>query len=175
MTYRFAAFAAAAAVLTLQGCATPPAPVVQGEDLNFGIAKTCSFTPVQLTPGGTASSTVTMSNDGWCAVRVKEPDGQPYQLGLLRARPEHGRILIQKLGGETRLEYTADPGWVGTDRYTAELRPREGNIQDSTIQIVVEVSRGEGVAPPPAAEPEKPATTTTRRPARSTTRRTTTP
>jgi len=170
LSYRLPAAAAAAAVLVLQGCATAPTPPQPTEDLNVGIAKTCSFTPVTPALGGEASSTITMTNDGWCAVRVKQSDGTPFQLGLLKVRPEHGRVLIQKLGGETRLEYTADPAWTGTDRFTAAVRPTSG--ADAALQVAVNVSMGEGVAPPPAPAPEKPATTTrSRTPTRSTTRR----
>ena len=171
MSHRLPAVAAAAAVLVLQGCATPPPPPPPpGEDLNAGIARTCSFTPVTPVLGGSASSTITMTNDGWCAVRVRQADGSPFQLGLMKVRPEHGRVLIEKLGGETRLEYTADPAWTGTDRFTAVVRPTQG--ADATLQVAVNVGMGEGVAPP-APEPTRPATTT-RAPARTPAKRTTT-
>src|SRR4051812_50076513 len=90
------------------------------------MSRNCAFSPVQPIPGGAVNATIEMSNDGWCAVRVKEADGQPFLLGLVRQRPERGTMLVQKLGGETRLEYTPSPGFAGSDRFTAALRPRAG-------------------------------------------------
>ncbi len=172
MSHRLTALAAVAAAIALQGCAnTPPAPPA-GEDLNLGIARSCEFTPVKLALGGTASSAITMSNDGWCAVRVDEPDGQPFQLGLMLDRPQHGRVLIQRIGGQTRLEYTPNPGFNGSDRFTAALRPREASTQDSRLQVAVNVGGGAAPAaqtPAPATTARTPATTTTRTPARRTT------
>jgi hypothetical protein len=171
LSYRL--LAAAAAAIALQGCASKPPPVVApSEDLNIGIAKSCTFTPVQAGPGGGASSSITMTNDGWCAVRLTEADGQPYALGFIRQRPEHGTILIQKLGGQTRLEYTANPGYVGADAFTAALRPRSGGA-DTTVQVTVTVNRGEGmpvVAPAPETKPTTPSSGRTTPPARRSTR-----
>ena len=167
MSYRL--IAAAAAVVALQGCASKPAPPpVPTEDLNIGISKTCTFTPVQPAAGSSVNSSLTMTNDGWCAVRTTEADGQPFQLGLVRQRPAHGTMLVQKLGGETRLEYTPNPGFTGTDSFTASLRPKAGGA-DAAVQVAVTVTQGTGVpAAAPAAAPEsKPATSSsTRRPAR---------
>ena len=173
MSHRLTALAAVAAAIALQGCATTPPPPPPGEDLNLGIAKSCEFTPVQLALGGTGNSTVTMSNDGWCAVRVTEPDGQPFALGLMPQRPEHGRVLIQRIGGQTRLEYTPNPGYVGADRFTAALRPRETGAQDSRLTVAINVSRGASVAP--AAETPAPAATTSTSRSTTTTRTTRTP
>ena len=52
------------------------APVV-ADDLTDGVAKTCSYTPVQPTSGGSVQATITMTNDGWCAFRASEKPGQP--------------------------------------------------------------------------------------------------
>lgn len=160
---------AALAVLGLAGCATPPAPPAPTEDVNVGIARSCTFTPVTPVPGGAANSTITMTNDGWCAVRVTERDGQPFLLGLVRQRPEHGRVLIEKLGGQSRLEYTADPGYVGQDRFSAALRSRNGATPDAAVEVAVTVNAGQAVAPvaaPTPQQPERPTRRTTRRPTR---------
>jgi len=164
LSYRL--LAVAAAVIALQGCASKPSQVVgPSEDLNIGIAKSCTFSPVQPTPGASVSATIAMTNDGWCAVRVTEADGQPFQLGLVRQRPEHGTLLIQKLGGQTRLEYTANPGFTGSDAFTAALRPRAGGA-DATVQVAVTVNRGEGspavTAPAPETKPSTPARSSSR-------------
>ncbi len=155
--------AIAASVLALQGCATQaPGPQVAGEDLNIGIAKTCTASKVDLA-AASPTATITMTNDGWCAVRLVEKDGQPFQLGLVRTRPEHGHVLIQKLGGETRLEYSADNRYVGADRFTVALRSKTQGAPDTAVQVAVTVSMGEQMAEPaPAPRSTTPARTTTR-------------
>ena len=154
--------AIAAAAIGLTSCA-PQAPVTQvaSEDLNVGIAKTCTAPPIDLTSSVTANAIIDMTNDGFCAVRTKEKSGQPWALGLVRSRPQHGRVLIQKLGGETRIEYSADDRYVGPDRFTVALRSATPNTPDATVQIAVNVTMGEGMAPPPAPTPAPTAHRTT--------------
>lgn len=169
MSYRLFAVAAAA-VLALQGCAkTPPQQAVTTDSLSDGIAKTCTFTPVQPTAGATVESTITMTNDGWCAFRASETTGQAYVLGLVKQRPEHGEMLVRQWNGETRAEYTPSPSFVGTDRFTVAYRA-SGAAADALVKVAVTVTRGEGVAAvaAPAPTEEKPVASNTRR--RTTTR-----
>lgn len=171
MSYRLFAVAAAS-VLALQGCAKIlPQQAVSTDSLNDGIAKTCTFTPVQPTAGATVESTITMTNDGWCAFRASEKSGQAYVLGLVKQRPEHGEMLVRQWNGETRAEYTPAPSFVGTDRFTVAFRS-SGAVADSLVKVAVTVTRGEGVpaVAAPAAADEAPAATTTRR--RTTTKKT---
>jgi hypothetical protein len=164
LSYRLFAVAAAS-VLALQGCAKiMPQQAVSTDSLNDGIAKTCTFTPVQPTAGATVESTITMTNDGWCAFRASEKSGQAYVLGLVKQRPEHGEMLIRQWNGETRAEYTPVPSFVGTDRFTVAFRA-SGAATDALVKVAVTVTRGEGVAAvaAPAADEAKPSATTTRR------------
>lgn len=158
MNKQLIALAAAAAVL--QGCAnqSPQAPTAQ-RNYDEGIAKSCTSTPVDLAASATASATITMSNDGWCAVRAVEKDGKPFALGLVRSRPAHGYVVIRSLGGQTRVEYTTEGRYVGPDRFTVALRSRTANVPDATVQVTVNTTMGEGMAPPPpaAAPPAAPA------------------
>ena len=160
MSYRLIA-AAALAVLALQGCAQkPPQQAVAVDDLNEGIAKSCTFSPVQPTAGSTVEATITMSNDGWCAYRASEQKGQAYELGLVKERPEHGELQIRKWNGETRAEYYPTTGYTGADRFTVALRPTTGGA-DALVRVAVTVTPGQGVpaaAQAPAAEEKKPAT-----------------
>lgn len=159
--------AIAAAAIVLQGCATPaPAPQAT-EDFNIGIAQACKFTASDFA-NGTATGTIEMTNDGWCAVRLKEKDGQPFQLGLLKARPQNGAVIIQKMGGETRLEYTANPRFVGADKFTVALRSRTPNAPDVTMAVTVTVMAGSTpvAAPAPAPAPAAPAPARTPAPAK---------
>lgn len=171
MSYRLFAVAAAS-VLALQGCAKiTPQQAVTTDSLSDGIAKTCTFTPVQPMAGATVESTITMTNDGWCAFRGSEKSGQAYVLGLVKQRPEHGELLIRQWNGETRAEYTPAPSFVGTDRFTVAYRA-SGAATDALVKVAVTVTRGEGVpaVAAPAAGEEKPAATTTHR--RTTTKKT---
>ena len=95
-----------------------------------------------------------MTNDGWCAVHTKDKNGEPFKFGLVKSRPAHGRILIQKIGGETRIEYTAENRYVGPDRFSVALASNTANTPDSTLQVSVTVTMGEGMATPaPTAAP----------------------
>ena len=154
--------AMAATAVAVAGCAPQkPAAPASTVDLNVGIAKTCTPSPVDLSLSSSASATITMTNDGWCAIRTKDKDGQPFKFGLVKAKSQHGRILIQKIGGETRVEYTPENSYVGSDRFSVALASNAANAPDSTIQVTVNVSLGEGMAPPATPEPH-PATTPSR-------------
>ena len=151
--------AIAAAAMTLQGCAPQLTPAqVAAEDFNEGIARTCNASTANFSTPTTATATIALTNDGWCAVRTTEKDGQPFQLGLVKTRPEHGRVLIQKAGNQTRVEYTADSRYVGADRFTVALRSRTPNTPDAVMQVAVTVAAGESVAPTPAPAPTRPTT-----------------
>lgn len=167
LSYRLIAVAAAA-VLALAGCAQKPVVTPAAVDtLNEDIAKTCTFTPMQPKPGATVESTITMTNDGWCAYRASESDGKAYVLGLVKQRPEHGELQIRKWNGESRVEYYPAAAFVGTDKFTVALRSQTAGVADSLVQITANVAKGEGVAPTaaPIAEDEKPAPTRRARPA----------
>ena len=160
--------AASLAVLALQACAPKPSDTfVAVDELNDGIAKTCSFTPAQPKSGASVEATITMTNDGWCSFRASETKGNAYLLGLVKQRPAHGELQIRKWGGESRVEYTPNPGYTGTDKFAVALRPNDGSA-DAAVVLTATVTQGAGVvAAPPPSEPEKPTTTRrTRKPAR---------
>ena len=159
------------AALAVQGCATKP-PTTAAENvtdpMNDGRASTCTATPV-----ANGAGSITMSNDGWCSVALSE-GGSPYTLGLLKSRPVNGRVLVQSVGRDTRIEYTPNARFSGTDQFTVALRPRSGGA-DVPVQVAVTVGAGEATAlsapaavtAPPAATARRPATRASA-PARST-------
>jgi len=170
-----------AAAIALSGCAAKPPPSEPAVDLqNEGIAKTC--TPSTVDPAAAAPATITMTNDGWCGVFVADKDGadkdragkggQPFSLGLVKVRPAHGRVYIQPVNQKTRIEYTANTGYVGADEFTVALRSRTAGVPDTPLRVDVTVTPGEGqpTAAPPAAPARKPAA-----PAHAPTRRRTAP
>ncbi len=64
-----------------------------------------------------------VANDGgWCAISV-QLDGRPYAAGLLTEPPAHGKVFIHPVGDSTRIDYTPDPGFTGTDRFVVQLIP----------------------------------------------------
>ena len=143
--------AAAAVALALAGCAKtpPPAPVVDLQ--NDGIAKTCAPSAVDL--ASPAPATIALTNDGWCGVVTAEKDGQPFKYGLVRTRPEHGRVYIRPVNGQTRVEYAANPGYTGSDRFAVALVPNASGAPDASLRVDVAVTPAEGQAAAPVAAP----------------------
>lgn len=132
-----------AVAAVLPGCenqraATTAEPMVN-ED---GIAKSCTYSPVDTATANT-TATIAVGNDGgWCALRVVEKDGMPFATGLVRVRPEHGRIQIEKSGNKTIVKYFPAPGYSGTDTFTTALRSRTPNAPDVVVKVGVTVTRG---------------------------------
>ena len=138
-------------LLALQGCANKPVVQADTEDLS-GMATTCDGPTIEPAPASASTAAIVMSNDGWCAARAAEKDGQPFQLGLVSSRPEHGRVLIHKVFGKTRIEYTPDAQYAGADRFVVALRPREAGAADASVTVSVSVSAPqEGKRPAPAS------------------------
>ena len=149
--------AMATIAVALQGCGPQnPSAQVYGEDVD-GIAKTCEPSTVDFAKTPTANATISMTNDGWCAVRAVEADGTPFKLALVRTRPDHGRVLIQPVSGKTRVEYTPNPGYVGSDQFTVALVSKKAAEPDAMLQVAVAVARGQVAEPAPVAAVAKPA------------------
>lgn len=160
-----------AAAVALSGCvAKPPAPEQAVDLQNDGIATTC--TPSKVDLASKAPATIAMTNDGWCGVFATETDGQPFRLGLVKARPAHGRVYIRPVNRQTRIEYTANAGYAGPDTFTVALRPHAASAPDSTLRVDVTVTPGAGQ---PVAAPAAPPARTPTAPARPPARRRTTP
>jgi hypothetical protein len=79
---------------------------------------------------------MTLGNDGgWCGLTVRQSPGKPYDAGLLSVRPSHGSVLIHEVGDDTRIDYTPDHRYVGSDTFTVKLIP--GNAM---VSVSVSVS-----------------------------------
>ena len=143
-----------AAALALSACANTKPPVLAAEDpRNDGIATTCTPTNPDMKTPGPYTGTITMANDGWCGVFAVERDGKPFSLGLVRNRPEHGRVFIQKVANATRVEYTPNAGYVGSDAFTVALRSNSSGVEDTPLQVSVTVTPGTRASAEPEAEP----------------------
>ena len=147
--------AAAAVALALAGCAKTPPPPAAVDLQNEGMAKTCTPSTVDL--AAPTPATIALTNDGWCGVVTAEKDGQPFKYGLVKTRPEHGRVYIRPVNGQTRVEYSANPGYTGSDRFAVALVPHASGAPDTPLRVDVTVTPGEGqaAAAAPAPAPEK--------------------
>lgn len=121
----------------LAGCAARPVARYTGApvyavDLTGG-ARQCAASRPQLTDGRVTAATMRVANDGgWCAISVQR-DGNPYDAGLLTGLPAHGRVFIHPVGPVTRIDYTPDPGFSGTDRFVVQLIPGNPVIRTTVI------------------------------------------
>ncbi|HEX4173842.1 MAG TPA: hypothetical protein VHY82_15345 [Acetobacteraceae bacterium] len=120
------ALALAATALLLQACTErPPAatgPRVFQADL-VGAAKSCTVPKVTPTAGQETPVEIKMGNDGgWCAITVNDA-GKPFDAGLLLTEPAHGKVYIHTVGDETRIDYTPEPRFAGSDAFAVRLIP----------------------------------------------------
>jgi hypothetical protein len=99
-------------------------------DLNGG-AKVCTVPAVPgVTAGQEAAVTMTVGNDGgWCGFPMTQPGPEPYAAGLLTIRPAHGTIYIHTVGDATRIDYTPDAGFTGSDNFAVRLVPGNGLLR----------------------------------------------
>ena len=136
-------------LLSLVGCngllgakTSAPAEATAPDLSNEGIARVCTASAVDMAHGPVATATLAMSNEGgWCAVRVSQPEHTAFATGLVRVRPEHGRLDIEKSGNQTRIQYFPDAGFVGSDTFTTALRPTKPGAADQMLKVSVTVSR----------------------------------
>lgn len=146
-----------AMALLVTGCQEPRAPRTPLYAVDFtGGAKTCTTSAVDLTGGKSADATMTLGNDsGWCAItvwqaRAAQPGGllgrsgtvghKPFAAGLVQARPQHGNLHIHSVGDDTRVDYTPDPGFTGTDRFAVRFLPGNQASGEPVLTVSVTVT-----------------------------------
>lgn len=113
----------------LSGCSDKPPSVASSKlrvyavDLAGG-AKACESPKVSPTAGKPVPVALKVGNDGgWCGVTVAQDGPKPFDAGLLAGRPEHGTVVIHSVGDYTRIDYTPDKGFAGSDAFTVKLLP----------------------------------------------------
>jgi hypothetical protein len=118
-----------ALAMLVQGCAPRPAwDGIYTVDKTGG-AKTCVAQPASPPDGKSVLDQMQMSNDGgWCGI-IATRDGHAFDSYLLLVRPEHGRVYAHHVGANTRIDYTPDKGFTGTDAFAVRMIPGEGIIQ----------------------------------------------
>lgn len=164
----------AASALLLSACAKQEVAQAprQAEPLD-GLAQVCAVTPNELPVGQPASVQMQVRNDGgWCAVRIADKDGTPFNYPLMRQRPTHGSVAVNKVNGNSRIEYTPNAGYAGPDAFTVALVPKDrGNdvLVQAAVTVEADPNRPAVAAPPPSTRPA--ARSSTRRSSSSRTRR----
>lgn len=124
------------AAMTLAACEQPQPRRASTARLyatdQAGGAKSCAVPDAKTpAPGKEVPATMTLGNDGgWCAITV-ENNGRPFSAGLLSARPAHGRVFVHTVGDATRIDYTPDAGYAGSDSFAVRLLPGEGVVRAS--------------------------------------------
>jgi hypothetical protein len=121
--------------MLLQACGPNAANGPAGSKLRMfaadltGAAKICEVP--KLTPVNGQINEVAIkvgNNGGWCALPVHQSGPKPFSAGLLAARPAHGTVLIHEVGDDTRIDYTPDRGFAGTDSFAVKLIPGAATI-----------------------------------------------
>jgi hypothetical protein len=133
----------ALAGLLLQGCGGgantsetgAAGPRVFSTDVTGG-AKLCEIPHLSPTDGKPTNASMTVGNDGgWCGITVAQASGKPYDAGLLSRQPAHGKVLIHQVGDMTRIDYTPDANFTGSDSFSVTLIPGSPVIQTAVTVV----------------------------------------
>ena len=116
----------------LQGCSSAtlggPQPRLFEADFK-GAAKTCETPrPFPIAGKPIEASMKVGSDGGWCGLPVRDGD-KPTAAGLLTLRPAHGKVLVHRVGTDTRIDYTPVFGSTGADTFTVQLLPGAAEVR----------------------------------------------
>ena len=124
-----------AVLLAVQGCAQAVSPVVAPAPRYYAVdlqgkAKSCIVPALLPQDGRTTAMTMAVGNDGgWCSITVTQRDVGPYSAGLLSDHPAHGTIYVHTVGADTRIDYTPNRGYAGSDSFTVTLLPGAAELK----------------------------------------------
>jgi hypothetical protein len=111
---------------------------VYAADLAGG-AKSCEVPKIVPVHDKTTEATMKVVNDGgWCGLPVHQDGPKPFASGLLTGRPAHGNVLIHEVGDDTRIDYTPDHAFVGTDTFSVKLIPGAATVH---VTVTVEAPK----------------------------------
>jgi hypothetical protein len=117
----------------LQACGPNTAPAgsrlrVFAADVT-GASQTCEAHEIAPAAGQTTEAAIKLANDGgWCGLPAHQEGPKPFEAGLLSVRPGHGSVLIHEVGDNTRIDYTPDRGFSGTDSFAVKLIPGDAKV-----------------------------------------------
>jgi hypothetical protein len=101
---------------------------VYAADLAGG-ARTCVAPASSPTDGQSFVVQMQVSNEGgWCGSAINR-GGVPFESYLMVTRATHGRVFAHRVGNNTRIDYTPDPGFTGTDSFAVRLIPGNAVFQ----------------------------------------------
>jgi hypothetical protein len=99
-----------------------------------GAAQSCEAHELAPIAGQTTDATIKLANDGgWCGLQAHQDGPKPFDAGLLAVRPTHGSVLIHEVGDDTRIDYTPDRGFVGTDSFAVKLIPGDAKVNVAVV------------------------------------------
>jgi hypothetical protein len=130
----FSLLAVVLAGVLLQGCAGGEVSGLGGNRVfsadMTGAAKSCSAPRPTVRNGQQTEVTMVLGNDGgWCAITTAQANSSAFSAGLLTERPAHGKVFIHQVNGATRIDYTPDRGFRGSDSFAVKLIPGEPVIK----------------------------------------------
>ena len=131
-------FALVAVGALLQGCGPKgmAGPSVHLYEADFkDLAKTCEAQKQKPVAGKTIDATMKVGSDGGRCGLAVTTDGQPFAAGLLSTRAAHGKVLVHTVGNDTRVDYTPEFGFSGTDSFTVELLPGSANVHVAVTAV----------------------------------------
>jgi hypothetical protein len=137
-TRSFAWLALLLASTLLQACGPNPTPAgsrlrVFAADVT-GAAQSCEAHEIAPAAGQTTEAAIKLANDGgWCGLPAHQEGPKPFEAGLLAVRPAHGNVLIHEVGDNTRIDYTPDRGFSGTDSFAVKLIPGDAKVNVSVV------------------------------------------
>jgi hypothetical protein len=100
-----------------------------------GGARVCQTQPASPADGQNIQVPMQVSNEGgWCGIALQR-GGVPFDSYLMVSRAQHGRVFAHRVGGNTRVDYTPDKGFVGADTFTIRMIPG-----DATVKAAVNVT-----------------------------------
>ncbi len=126
----------------LSGCAPKPVETEALPPNPYGYLQPASHCVVgkgTLPPSGAAATTMSVSNDGYCALDYAKTGGGPFASFLVTEVPHHGNPLIYNYNNQTQVTYTPATGYAGPDSMTVEFVPGPGEKRTTlTVAITVE-------------------------------------
>jgi len=100
-----------------------------------GGAKTCVTAPASPPDGQAVQDQIQVSNEGgWCGITATR-GGRAYDSYLLVTRPTHGKVFVHHVGPNTRIDYTPDKGFAGTDNFAVRMIPGDSVIEGAVTVI----------------------------------------
>ena len=102
----------------------------------MGASTRCEAGALVIKPAAAMATKMTLANSGgWCGLFLSQANGDPFAAGLVKQMPAHGKIYVHTVGDRTRVDYTPDRFFHGSDSFAIKLLPGDGTL---TVSVVVQ-------------------------------------